>query len=256
MLFAQQKKKAVKPSKPAVVKSKPPAAVVKKPIDAGTFILIKGGTFDMGCKGEQEGCYSDKKLVHRVTLGDYYLGETEVTQAQWRAVMGNNPSNNTGCDQCPVEWVSWDDIQDFLRKLNERSGGLKYRLPTEAEWEYAARGGKESRGYQYSGSNSLEEVGWYRENSGGRSHPVKGKRPNELGLYDMSGNVWEWCSDWYGDYSSAAQMNPVGAATGSGRVSRGGSWYSAPTGCRVALRNSSSPEFRSYYLGFRLARTY
>ncbi|MFN7326821.1 MAG: SUMF1/EgtB/PvdO family nonheme iron enzyme [Chitinophagales bacterium] len=222
----------------------------------GKMILIKGGTFAMGCTGEQEGCESDEKPVHRVTLGDYYLGETEVTQAQWRAVMGNNPSYNTGCDQCPVEGVNWNDIQDFLRRLNERSGSLKYRLPTEAEWEYAARGGKESRGYRYPGSNNMGEVGWYGSNSGSNTHPVKGKHPNELGLYDMSGNVWEWCSDWYGDYSSTAQMNPLGAASGSDRVVRGGSWYDYPPLCRVSNRADDTPDNRVNRLGFRLARTF
>ena len=239
---------------------------------AGAFIKVSGGTFTMGCTGEQTGCGSDESPAHRVTLSDFYLGETEVTQAQWRAVMGNDPSNFSGCDQCPVEQVSWDAIQDFLSKLNSRSGGARYRLPTEAEWEYAARGGNQSRSYQYAGSNNLDEVAWYYNNSGDRylsgswdynqlssnncrTHPVKTKRANELGLYDMSGNVWEWCSDWYGDYSSGNQTNPSGPSSGSYRVLRGGSWNDDPALCRVALRDYYAPDYRYDYLGFRLART-
>ena len=222
---------------------------------AGTFILVKGGTFTMGCTSEQSGCYDNEKPTHQVTLSNYYLGETEVTQAQWRAVMGSNPSRFSGCDACPVEQVSWNDVQDFISQLNNRSGGSRYRLPTEAEWEYAARGGSQSRGYQYAGSNYLDEVAWYDDNSGNKTHSVKSKKSNELGLYDMSGNVWEWCSDWYGSYSSGSQTNPAGASSGSYRVSRGGSWYYDPAGCRVARRLNFTPDYRNGNLGFRLART-
>jgi formylglycine-generating enzyme required for sulfatase activity len=152
----------------------------------------------------------DEKPVHPVTLSDYYIAETEVTQAQWKAVMGGNPSGFKGCDDCPVDQVSWNDAQEFITRLNARAGSPRYRLPTEAEWEYAARGGANSRGYQYAGSNDISEVAWYDDNSGSETHPVKGKKPNDLGVYDMSGNVWEWCSDWYGNYSAASQTNPQG----------------------------------------------
>jgi formylglycine-generating enzyme required for sulfatase activity len=169
--------------------------------------------------------------------------------------MGSNPSRFSGCDACPVEQVSWNDVQEFIVRLNNLSGGARYRLPTEAEWEYAARGGSQSRSYQYAGSNYLDEVAWYDDNSGGKTHAVKGKKSNELGLYDMSGNVWEWCSDWYGSYSSGSQTNPVGASSGSSRVYRGGSWYDVPADCRVAFRINLAPGGRNFTLGFRLART-
>ena len=168
--------------------------------------------------------------------------------------MGNNPSHFSGCDQCPVERVSWEDVQEFLRRLNARTG-QNYRLPTEAEWEFAARGGNNSRGYQYAGSNNLGDVAWYKENAGGKTHPVSQKSPNELGLYDMSGNVWEWCQDWFGLYSSSAQTNPTGPSTGSSRIFRGGSWNLDPQSCRVDLRDDYDPGIRYSYVGFRLART-
>ena len=169
--------------------------------------------------------------------------------------MENNPSNFSGCDQCPVEEVSWNDIQEFLRRLNTRTG-QNYRLPTEAEWEFAARGGNKSRGYKYAGSNNIADVAWYLSNSGYKTRPVGQKSPNELGLYDMSGNVWEWCQDRYGGYSSSAKTNPTGSSTGSFRVIRGGSWDSDPQDCRVANRYNFGPGIRYYGLvGFRLART-
>ena len=212
----------------------------------GTFMLVKGGTFQMG--GPSDG------PIHSVTVSDYYIGQTEVTQAQWRAVMGENPSRFKDCDNCPVEQVSWEDIQTFIAKLNNRSGGSKFRLPTEAEWEYAARGGKQSKGYTYSGSNDIDAVAWYSKNFDDKTHPVKGKAANELGLYDMSGNVWEWCSDWYGSYSAASQTNPTGATSGSYRVYRGGSWHNDPESCVVADRAGNTPDYRGFNLGFRLAR--
>jgi sulfatase modifying factor 1 len=208
----------------------------------------------MGCTDEQgSDCYGDEKPAHSVTLGDYYIGETEVTQAQWRAVMGKNPSSFTDCDECPVEKVSWNDVQDFISKLNSRSGGARYRLPTEAEWEYAARGGSLSKGYKYAGSNNPDDVAWYNSNSGSKTHPVKMKKSNELGLYDMSGNVYEWCSDCYSDYSSGSQINPTGPNTGDTRVSRGGSWCLSAAYCRVSHRYDHEPDYRFDYLGFRLA---
>ena len=219
----------------------------------GTFVLVKGGTFTMGCQnGRDNYCGTDEKPSHQVTLGTFYLAQTEVTQAQWRAVMGNNPSNFTNCDACPVEQVSWEDIQVFLTKLNNRSGGARYRLPTESEWEYAARGGQSSRGYTYAGGNNIDNMAWYGSNSSNKPHPVKGKSANELGLYDMSGNVWEWCSDWYGDYPPSAKVDPRGPASGSYRVLRGGGCGSSVGNCRVSDRDGRTPGSRGPGYGFRL----
>ncbi len=215
------------------------------------MVFVEGGTFQMGATSEQgSDADSDEKPVHSVTVTDFYIGKYEVTQAQWKAVMGNNPSRFQG-DNLPVENVSWNDIQEFIKKLN-RLTGKKYRLPTEAEWEYAARGGKKSKGYKYAGSNSIGEVAWYDSNSGYETHPVGQKQPNELGLYDMSGNVWEWCQDWYGNYNSSSQTNPSGPASGSYRVLHGGSWSYYARNCRVSNRDSNSPSSRRHNYGFRL----
>ena len=187
------------------------------------MIKVEGGTFTMGATDEQgTDPDSDEFPPHQVTLSNFSIGETEVTQGLWKAVMGNNPSNFTG-DNLPVEEVSWDDCQLFIAKLNQLTG-RNFRLPTEAEWEYAARGGNKSKGYKYAGSNTIDNVAWYKDNSGDKTHPVGSKAPNELGLYDMNGNVWEWCQDWFGDYSSSAQTNPTGPASGELRVNRGGSF--------------------------------
>ena len=219
----------------------------------GKFILVKGGTFNMGCTSEQQDCYRDEKPVHQVTLSDFYIGETEVTQAQWKSVMGDNPSSFKDCDDCPVERVSWNDVQEFITRLNARAGIPRYRLPTEAEWEYAARGGSISQGYQYAGSSDLNEVAWYVVNSGSKTHPVKGTKPNELGVYDMSGNVFEWCSDRKGDYTAESQTNPQGPSEGGERVIRGGCWGDYARDCRVALRYLIEPGYGDFYIGFRLA---
>jgi formylglycine-generating enzyme required for sulfatase activity len=222
------------------------------------MVLVRGGTFTMGCTGEQGGdCYDWEKPTHQVTVSDYYIGKYEVTQKEWRAVMGSDPLELRfkGCDNCPVERVSWEDIQQFLTKLNARTGKT-YRLPTEAEWEYAARGGSSSLGYKYSGSNNLDEVAWYDGNSGDKTHPVGQKKANELGLYDMSGNVWEWCSDdWHGNYTGAPTNGRawIDSPRASGRVRRGGSWGSGAQGCRVSIRYGYAPSDRYYGLGFRLA---
>ena len=230
------------------------------------MIAVAGGTFTMGATSEQQNPYNGERPTHTVTLSDYYIGETEVTQELWAAVMGSNPSYFTGNMQRPVEQVSWDDCQTFIRKLN-RLTGANFRLPTEAEWEFAARGGRNSRGYQYSGSSNLGNVAWYDGNSSDTTHPVKTKSPNELGIYDMSGNVWEWCQDWFGSYSSSSQTNPTGPSTGSVRFSRvsnpteadfyrvyrGGAWYGSARDCRSAARGYGTPDNRDYNLGLRLA---
>ena len=249
-----------------------------------SFVLVEGGTF------RRESFYSssDEKSTSNVTLSSYYVAKTEVTQAQWTAVMGNNPSSFKG-DNRPVECVSWYDAIVFCNRLSKMdnktpvysvngktdpdtwgytpsqgdsiSGNITmnikangYRLPTEAEWEFAAWGGKKRKGYKYSGSDNLDTVAWYYDNSGSKPHDVATKSPNELGLYDMSGNVWEWCWDWYGDYSSSAQINPVGASSGDYRVKRGGSWHNDGYGCRVALRSGYYPYCRYSLDGFRLVR--
>ena len=215
------------------------------------MVYVQGGTFTMGATSEQgSDAYSDEKPAHRVTVGDFYIGKYEVTQAQWKAVMGSNPSSFKG-DNLPVERVSWNDVQEFIRKLNALTGKT-FRLPTEAEWEYAARGGNKSQGYKYAGSNNIETVAWYYGNSGSKTHPVGGKAPNELGLYDMSGNVFEWCSDWYGSYSSGSLTNPQGPSSGSFRVLRGGSWDYRSRFCRVSDRYYYIPDGGSNYYGFRL----
>ena len=213
-----------------------------------TMIAVKGGTFQMG----NDVGYEWEKPVHQVTLSDYYIGETEVTQELWNAVMGSNPSKFTGNMQRPVEMVSWNDCQTFISRLNELTGKI-FRLPTEAQWEYAARGGNKSKGYTYSGSNEIDDVAWHYFNSSSTTHPVKTKASNELGIYDMTGNVGEWCSDWYDFYSSAAQTDPTGPAKGSGRVIRGGSCNNDPTGCRVAARSYGAPTYSYNSLGLRLA---
>lgn len=215
------------------------------------MIYVAGGTFTMGATAEQIGYDNDETPAHQVTLSDYFIGETEVTQELWYAVMGANPSNFTRSSRNPVEMVSWHDCQSFIQKLNQLTG-LRFRLPTEAEWEFAARGGNSSKGYKYSGSNRIEDVAWYDGNSGGTTHEVGTCYPNELGIYDMSGNVWEWCSDWYGSYSSMAQTDPSGAGSGSYRVLRGGGWGGSAQICRVAIRSYGTPDYRYDPLGFRL----
>ena len=216
------------------------------------MVYVSGGTFTMGTTSEQgSDAWNDEKPTHSVTLSSFYLCKYEVTQALWQAVMGNNPSYFKG-NSLPVEEVSWNDCQTFISRLNNLTG-KNFRLPTEAEWEYAARGGNRSRGYKYSGSNVLSDVAWYGDNSGNKTHPVGSKSPNELGLYDMSGNVYEWCSDWKGTYSSFAQTNPTGPSSGSNCVDRGGSWINDTRYCRSSSRSGTSPDNRCFYLGLRLA---
>jgi formylglycine-generating enzyme required for sulfatase activity len=249
------------------------------------MVSVGGGTFTMGCTPEPgDDCLTPdnrflivvfgrdpEKPAHSVTVGDFSIGKYEVTQRQWKQVMGkkNNPSYSKG-DTLPVENVSWIDIQEFISRLNELSG-QKYRLPTEAEWEYAARDGAKSKGHKYSGSSAIRDVAWYYENSGdvaldendwreenldannNKTHQVGTKQPNELGIYDMSGNVWEWVNDWFGKYSDGAQTDPQGPESSSARVNRGGGWDGNTEGCRVSYRGLNSPGYRDNSVGFRLA---
>ena len=218
------------------------------------MVKIEAGTFMMGATSEMKNPDIDEKPVHQVTLtNDYYMGKYEVTQALWEAVMGSNPSKYKG-DNLPVESVSWNDCQEFISRLNSLTG-RKFRLPTEAEWEYAARGGKKSRSYQYSGSSNISDVAWYDENCGSTTRAVGIKRPNELGIYDMSGNVWEWCHDWYSSYSSLSQMNPIGAISGACRVRRGGSWDNSVWYSRSSSRSYDTSDYSRINLGLRLALT-
>jgi formylglycine-generating enzyme required for sulfatase activity len=235
--------------------AKPPRTAPNDGID---MVFVEGGTFTMGCTPEQgNDCFDWEKPTHRVTVSDFYIGRYEVTQAQWTAVMGNNPSHFKG-DNRPVEQVGWNDVQEFVNRLNAITGRT-YRLPTEAEWEYAARGGNKPKfcpgGCKYAGSNDIDNVGWYNLEAKYGTQPVGRKAPNELGLYDMSGNVYEWVNDWYGTYSAESQRNPNCPTTGSYRVARGGSWISAARFARVSYRDYDEPGDRIAGLGFRLARS-
>ena len=262
--------------KPAVTKPKPAAKPKAKPKPAtrrnsthhssntsstvslstelnkliNNMVYVSGGTFTMGGTSEQgSDAESIEKPTHSVTLSSYYICKYEVTQALWRAVMGSNPSYSKG-DNLPVECVSWNDCQTFIKRLNSYTG-RDFRLPTEAEWEFAARGGNYSRHYKYSGSNNLDDVAWHGDNSD-RTHPVGTKRPNELGLYDMSGNVFEWCSDWYGTYSSYSQTDPTGPDSGSYCINRGGAFAYGASRHRSTDRSYSTPDTYYYFLGLRL----
>ena len=217
------------------------------------MIPVEGGTFRMGATTSTDSdAGSDESPIHSVILSNYSIGKYEVTQALWQAVMGSNPSNFKG-DNLPVEQVSWHDCQTFISKLNQLTG-QHFRLPTEAEWEYAARGGNRSQGYKYSGSNTIGDVAWYNSNSNSKTHAVGTKKPNELGIYDMSGNVGEWCSDWYkGKYDTNAQTNPQGPSAGQDRVGRGGIWCGIAWGCRSTCRYCLPLGSREYDLGLRLA---
>lgn len=234
------------------------------------MVFVKGGTFTMGCLPERDGdCNGNEKPAHKVTVSDFYIGKYQVTQAEWRAVMGNKPSHSPG-DNKPVESVSWNDVQEFIKRLNSMTG-KNYRLPTEAEWEYAARGGANSRGYRYSGGNDVDAVAWYYENSGvqklndsawsdraavknnNQTHPVGTKAANELGIHDMSGNVWEWVADRYDLYGNEPVADPTGPDQGDERVLRGGNWLGSAVAARPAFRFGFDPDFKSSAYGFRLA---
>ncbi|MDE7357071.1 MAG: formylglycine-generating enzyme family protein, partial [Bacteroidales bacterium] len=216
------------------------------------MVYVEGGTFEMGATGEQgSDTFDDEKPVRTVKLGSYHIGKYEVTQAQWKAVMGTEPSYFKG-DNLPVENVSWKEAQEFCKKLSDATG-RKYVLPTEAQWEYAARGGNKSQHFKYAGSNNINDVAWYKINSNSKTHSIGGKKANELGIYDMSGNVWEWCSDWYASYDESNVDNPQGAVNGEARVDRGGSWCDLASNCRVSSRDDDNPDLRAADLGFRVA---
>ena len=244
-------------------------------LEKDEMVFVEGGTFTMGATSEQgtSDLWDNEYPTHQVTVSDFYIGKYEVTQQLWEYVMkysgtcadgstmsayasnvwlGSNPSSSYGVgNYYPAYYVSWEDIVNiFIPRLNKITGKI-FRLPTEAEWEYAARGGNKSKGYKYSGSNTIGYVAWYLSNSS-KTQQVGTKVPNELDLYDMSGNVYEWCSDWYGGYSSSAQTNPTGPTSGSLRVFRGGGWYGDANSCRVSGRSGISPYARIDYLGFRL----
>jgi formylglycine-generating enzyme required for sulfatase activity len=214
------------------------------------MIPVEGGTYKMGTN---EGVRSERP-VHEVTVNSFLIGKYEITQAQWQAVMGNNPSYFTNCPDCPVEEITLSDVDSFIVRLNQLSG-KKYRLPTEAEWEYAALGGKLSKGYRYPGSNDLQEVGWVVHNAGKRTHPVGQKKPNELGIYDMPGNVWELCADYWnpGYYKQSPADNPCNTQPAMLRVTRGGSWRSAENRCYCNARNCNVYDhYRKENFGLRL----
>lgn len=217
------------------------------------MVEVKGGRFNMGGTAEQYGCNDDEFPIHVVSLDDYYIGETEVTQALWEAVMGDNPSGFQGNSKLPVERVMWAECQDFVSKLTTLTG-ISFRLPTESEWEFAARGGIYTKFYKYSGSNNIDDVAWYGD-CGDTTHEVATKAPNELGIYDMSGNVFEWCQDYYGDYNMMPAESPQGPDSGETRVRRGGSWGGTTNGPRISYRNYELENIRYNYIGLRLAAT-
>jgi len=229
------------------------------------FVLIPAGSFMIGSPKDEPARYANE-IQHRVNLTRaFYIQTTEVTQGQWKSIMGKNLAAHKGCgDNCPVEQVSWDDAQAFIQKLNQKEGTDRYRLPTEAEWEYACRAGS-TAAFANGGITvmklkcgfdpNLDAMGWYCFNSGNTIHPVAQKNPNAWGLYDMHGNVQEWCQDWFGNYPYDEVADPTGPSSGSYRAMRGGVWYSFSRDCRSATRYGSPPRYRYYYLGFRLART-
>lgn len=237
-------KTPVTPSSTKRQSAQPAASPAKQQAVAqliGNMVYVQGGTFTMGrTSSKAYWCDDSDQPAHQVTVGSFYICKYEVTQKLWKAFMGNNPSW-TKADNMPVEWVNWVTAQKFIHKLNAFSG-KKFRLPTEAEWEYAARGGNRSHNYLYSGSDDINAVAWWKDNSGDKLHPVGTKRPNELGLYDMTGNVYEWCSDWQAPYQSGAQTNPKGPQTGDWRVMRGGNQSSSESESGVMTRSQCMPD--------------
>jgi len=243
-----------------------PGICKDKNLDNIQMIFVKGGSFYMGCDDPQyhDVKYANERPLHRVHISSYYIAKYEVTNGMWRAVMGIYPPAyngvdyaNKACDDCPVVKVSWDDAQEFIRRLNEKTG-KKYRLPTETEWEYAARGGNYASNSKYPGSNNINEVAWWGKHNGA-THPVGTKKPNELSIYDLAGNVSEWCQDWYGEdyYSGTIDANdPKGPATGTQRVVRGGSFFTDDEVSRSVYRSFLPQDTRQWDLGFRLAMDY
>jgi len=216
------------------------------------MVYVEGGSFTMGGNPmKDEDAFDDEMPAHEVELSPFYIGKYAVTQEEWEYIMGDNPSIFKG-EKRPVDNVSWDDCQAFIKKLNELTG-KQFRLPTEAEWEFAARGGSRSRGYKYAGSDIIQDVAWYSDNSNAQTHDVGNKIPNELGLFDMSGNVFEWCQDWYGEYESRPTVNPLGASSGAYLINRGGSWNNQAYNCRVSDRLYDISSYRDNCSGFRLA---
>ena len=250
---AYTQSEAVNPSSTYNIETKYEPSILDKVVANGKkivepeMVFVEGGTFQMGSSTGE----ADEQPVHFVTLSSFNIGKYEVTQALWMAVMGSIPGYFEPCDQCPVDEVSWNDVQEFIRKLNIKTS-KNYRLPTEAEWEFAAKGGNKSKGYLYSGSHNINSVAWYVENSKEKIHPVGLKQPNELGIHDMSGNVWEWCSDWYGDYKNYPEINPIGYSSDLYRVLRGGRWSYDAKFCRVTDRDKHPQDAIYQYQGFRL----
>ena len=249
----------------------PKEKTFKEPVTGMELVLAKGGCFQMGDTfGDGDGTFffsdthraqmgntfgdgdSNEKPVHEVCVNDFYIGKYEVTQKQWQDVMGDNSLYFRNCDDCPVANISWNDIEEFINKLNQKTG-KNYRLPTEAEWEYAARSGGNNE--KYAGGNDIDSIAWYSSNSGGKTHPVGQKQPNGLGIYDMSGNVWEWVQDWYEEnyYKNSPKDNPKGANGSAYRVLRGGSCFAIPVNLRTAKRSRLEPADRISDNGFRLA---
>lgn len=219
------------------------------------MVKVDGGNFTMGCVIVQDTeCYAQEKPRHIVTLNTYYIDKFDITQKEWKAVMGTSPAAKY-CADCPVVNVTWFEAQEFINKLNQMSN-KNYRLPTEAEWEYAAKGGNKSHGYKYAGGNEARTVAWYDSTISKTVHPVGQMAPNELGLFDMSGDVWQWCSDWFNDkyYSTSPSSNPTGPARGTTRCVRGGSWWGPMRDCRVANRDQFPPESKDDDVGFRIVR--
>lgn len=232
-----------------------PVSQISIPVKDGIsieMVKVEAGKFSMEVTTEYDDVFDDNNSFYQVTLtNNYYIGKYEVTQALWQTVMGNNPSMFKG-DNLPVEQVSWNDCQEFISKLSKMTD-RKFRLPTEAEWAFAAQGGNQSKGYKYSGSNKVFEVAWYADNSEGRTHSVGSKQANELGIYDMSGNVEEWCQDWYDTHIGSSLTNPTGPTNGTKHVTRGGHWDLIAHNCNHSFRYHFSPECRRDFLGFRLA---
>ena len=222
------------------------------------MILVEGGTFTMG--SQEEEAFNREKPAHPVEIDDFYIGKFPVTQDVWMAIMDENPSYFIGKKR-PVEMVSWDDANLFVSKINSVMGmedGMEYRLPTEAEWEFAAIGGNMSEGFEYAGGDDLDDLGWFEENSSGETKEVGLKEPNELGIYDMNGNIYEWCHDWYSRiyyqtcHTSGIVRNPKGPKFGAGRVGRGGYWFSKSDVCKNRFRLNFEPDSKLLFLGFRL----